>query len=101
MPNTPNPNARVAAQGERLIEVRIRFHTAQLAGQEGSVIPKHAWDSGFVLMASNKTHGVVPENPIPFNSIMQMTAIIEKVLIQHGIVLHPNNRSSKYIQTEP
>ena len=84
-----------------MIEVRIRFFTDKLAGQDGNVIPKHAWDSGFVLMASNKTHGIVAQNPKPFNSIMQMTAIMEKVLIEHGVVLHPNDRLSKYVQPEP
>jgi hypothetical protein len=38
--------SREAAQGERMIEVKLRFWTNDLAAR-GNVIPKHAWTRGW------------------------------------------------------
>jgi hypothetical protein len=58
---------REAKHGEKMIEIRVRFWTDQIA-PKGSVIPKHAWTSGIVRMAKNKAHGITPKHPKPFNS---------------------------------
>ncbi len=85
--------ARIEAQqGERMIEVKIRFWTNNIAEGEGMILPKHAWSSGVVRMERNKPRGIVPESPVPFHSLMDIPAIIEKVLIAHGVVLHPNRK---------
>lgn len=88
-----------AGRGERMIEVRLRFWTNDLADGEGKVRPKHAWSSGVVRMESNKTHGIRPKNPRPFHSLLDVGAVIEKVLIQHGIQLHVNRQMRKYLST--
>ena len=88
-----------AEPGERMIEVKLRFWTNDLADGEGKIRPKHAWSSGVVRMESNKTHGIKPKNPRPFHSLLDVGAVIERVLIQHGIQLHPNRRMRKYLFT--
>ena len=90
-----------AKYGERMIEVRVRFWTNDLIeGQvKGEVIPKHAWASGMVAMDRNETHGISPGSPKPFHTLMDMPSVIEKVLIQHGIVLHPSDKMQKYVNT--
>ena len=85
-----------AAQGERTIEITVRFWTNELAGGKGSVLPKHAWPGGTVRMSRNETHGIKPKAPRPFNSPMELPAVLEKVLIDHGVVLHLNRRMRRY-----
>jgi len=94
------PRGLKAPQGQKMIEVKVRFWTDSIAAEPDNVIPKHAWTKGVVRMESNATHGIHPENPRPFNSLMDITAVIEKVLIEHGIVLHPSSRSKKYVATD-
>ena len=86
-----------AEQGERMIEVKIRFWTNDIAGEPGKVVPKHAWSSGVVRMESNSSHGIVPGHPRPFHSLLDVGAVIEKVLIENGIVLHHSRRMKKYM----
>ena len=83
--------------GEKMIEVKLRFWTNEIADVEGYVVPKHAWVSGVVRMERNDSHGIVPDWPRHFNSLMAIPAAIEKTLIQHGIVLHRDRNMDKYI----
>jgi hypothetical protein len=76
-----------AAQGERMIEVQLRFWTNNL-GESGRVVPKHAWTSGVVRMERSETHGIVPGPPRTFQSLRDLGTVIEKVLIEHGVTLH-------------
>lgn len=89
--------SREAKQGERMIEVRIRFWTDELAEGEGRIMPKHGWTSGVVRMAHNESHSISPKNPRPFNSLMDLPRVIEMVLIEHGIKLHRLGKMWKYI----
>jgi hypothetical protein len=86
-----------AEHGEKMIEVKIRFWTNNISKTEGKVIRKHAWSSGVVRMEPNKSHGIVPGKPQPFHTLMHMNAVIEKVLIDHGIVLHLSRNHKKYM----
>jgi len=97
MPNTPA--AQVAKYGEKMIEVRIRFWTDGLSGQKDLVIPKHAWDSGVIVMDGNKTHGITPASPQPFNSILDLTSVLAKVLVDQEVTLHTNRKLRKLIQS--
>jgi hypothetical protein len=97
MPENKNVAALEAKHGEKMIEVRIRFWTDEIAEEPGKVVPKHAWTSGVVHIAANKAHGIVPENPKPFNSLLDVGKIIEAVLIEHGIMLHLERRMKKYV----
>lgn len=86
-----------AQQGERMIEVKIRFWTNNIVPGKGVVRPKHAWTSGMVRMERNASHGINPKKPVPFHSLMDITKSIEKTLIQHGITMHPSRVSKKYV----
>ena len=90
--------SREAKHGERMIEVRVRFWTDGIAKGKGQIIPKHAWTLGVVRMQHNEPHGISLEYPIPFNSLMELPQVIERVLIQHGIKLHRLGKMAKYIE---
>lgn len=96
MPND-DAVAREAKWGERMIEVKVRFWTDQIAEGEGRIQPKHAWGEGVVRMKRNEVHGIKPERPVVFSSLMDLAAVIEKVLIQHGITIHPSSRMRNYL----
>ena len=83
-----------------MIELRIRLWTNRLGTAEGHITPKHAWDSGVVFMQRNASHGIEAKTPKPFHSMMDLTAIVEKVLIAHGVKLHSGSRSQKYLVLE-
>jgi hypothetical protein len=92
--------AKEAAWGNRMIEIRVRFWTDSIADGKGKIIPKHAWDSGVVRIDRNTSHGIVPGNPIPFNGLSEIPSKIEKVLIDHGIRLHLGRRARKYLMQD-
>jgi len=52
-----------AKQGERMIEVKLRFWTNNLASEPGKIIPKHARASGVVRIERNLSHGINPKSP--------------------------------------
>lgn len=89
-----------AKHGQKMIEIKLRFWTNDIADTPGHVVPKHAWSSGVVRVEGNEAHGIVPGQPQPFHSLMDVSAVIEKVLIQQGIVLHPSRRAKKYLSAE-
>jgi hypothetical protein len=91
---------RKAKQGEKMIELRIRFWTNDLAEEKDNILPKHAWSSGMVMMDRNESHGIVPNDPVPFNSLMSLPWILERVLIAHGITLHASPKMKKYLKSE-
>jgi hypothetical protein len=93
---------RVAAHGKRMIEVRIRFWTNDIATPPapGKIIPKHGWDAGVVDVQRNTSHGIEPQNPIPFNGMAELPSKIEKLLLAHGITLHLSRRASRYLRSD-
>src|SRR2546422_8566162 len=97
MPRHDTAASLEAKQGEKMIEIKLRFWTNNIADQPNKVVPKNAWTSGVVRMERNKSHGIQPGKPEPFHSLLDVSAIIEKVLIDHGVVLHPSRRMRKYI----
>ena len=90
--------SREAKYGEKMIEVKVRFFTNAIAKGKGQIKPRHAWATGVVRMERNESHGIIPGYPRPFNSLMEVPAVIEKVLIQHGITLHCDKKMEKYIK---
>ena len=93
------PRAQKAEQGERMIEIKVRFWTNSIASRKGYIIPKHAWASGVVRMEKNKAHGIEPKKPALFHSLMDIPAVMEKVLINHEIVLYPTRKMRKYFDS--
>jgi hypothetical protein len=90
--------SREAKHGEKMIEIKLRFWTDDIAEEQGRVIPKHAWTGGVVRMEANKSHGIAPKKPAVFNSLLDVGAVIEKVLIEHGVILHPSGKMRKYMR---
>jgi len=52
------PRKRLADKNERMIELKVRFWTNNIARPKrgGLIVPKHAWDSGVVRMDRNGSH---------------------------------------------
>jgi hypothetical protein len=92
--------SKEAKQGEKMIEVKLRFWTNDISEEQGKVIPKNAWASGVVRIERNNSHGIEPSTPLPFHSLLDVGSVIEKVLIEHGIVLHPSRKMKKYFSGE-
>jgi hypothetical protein len=93
--------SREASQGEKMIEIKLRFWTNDIASEDGKIIPKHAQSGGVVRMERNKSHNIEPGKPRVFHTLLDVGAVIEKVLIEHGIVIHPGRTMSKYVQDRP
>jgi hypothetical protein len=93
---TTDIDEQEATPGERMIEVKIRFWTNEIAKDPGQILPKNAWTAGMVRMERNNSHGIIPQNPAPFHSLLDIGAVIEKVLIAHGVKLHPSKKMQKY-----
>jgi hypothetical protein len=85
-----------AAQGQKMIEVTIRFWTDDLAEQPGHVVPKKCWSSGVVRVSPNQSHGITGKNPVPFNSLSQIVPTIEELFIAHGIKVVPSSHERRY-----
>jgi hypothetical protein len=80
-----------------MIELKVRFWTNDITEGEGQIVPKHAWASGVVRMEPNPSHGISPKSPAPFHSLLDLPAVMEKVLIAHGVTLHISRRMKKYL----
>ncbi len=80
----------------RLIEIKVRFWT-NVHGAGKKISPKHAFSAGVVQMSRNDLHGVEPTEPLPFNSLLELSGKIEKLLVRHGITVHPCKIMSRYI----
>ncbi len=91
---------RKAKHGEKMIEIKIRFWTDGIAENSDSVIPKHAWAGGVVRIERNNAHEITPKEPMPFNSLMELPSVIEKVLMAHGITLYASRKMKKYFEVK-
>lgn len=91
------PGSIKAKRGEHMIEVRVRFWTDGIVEGKDCVKPKHAWTRGVVCMDRNDSHGIIPGDNRPFNSLMELPAVIERELIQQGVILHLTSKMDKYI----
>jgi hypothetical protein len=89
--------SREAQHGKKMIEVKVRFWTNDLSDEKGKIRPKHAWGQGMVLINPNDAHGISTGDRVPFNSLAEIPAKIEKVLIDNGITIHKSSRMKKYM----
>jgi hypothetical protein len=51
-------------------------------------------------MERNESHGMVPQKFLPFHSLLDLTSVIEKVLIAQGITSHPSRKMQKYFESK-
>ena len=78
-----------------MIVLELRFWTNNIADR--GILPKHAWSSGMVRLRANPSHGIKSRRTRPFHTLADMPATVERVLIDHGIVLHPSPKMRKYV----
>lgn len=97
MPSGPELEELEGEHGQRMIELKIRFWTNAIAREKGSIRPKHAWSSGVVRVQRNKAHGIASGEPLPFNSLLNLPAVIERALVENGIKLHPSRKMKRYL----
>jgi hypothetical protein len=86
-----------ARHGEKMIEVRVRFFTNNLVRRPENISQKTARAKVVVTVEPNRLYDIVSTEPKSFNSLLDLGAVIEKVLIEHGIVLHPSQKMKKYM----
>ena len=90
--------ARKAPRGERTIRLTVAFWTNNIAEGEGNIVPKHAWSYGKISLNAKTAHGIKASEPIAFESLMELPAKLEQLLIREGITLHVGRNMGKYIQ---
>jgi hypothetical protein len=100
MSNISDAASRDAAQGERMIKVKLRFWTNDIA-EEGKVVAKHAWSAGVIRMERNNTHGIHPWSTKTVSLAAGHRCSDRKTLLEHGVLLHPSRRMRKYVMTSP
>jgi hypothetical protein len=101
MPKANNSVASTEAiHGKKMIEVSLRFWTNNISSEAGKIIPKHAWAAGVVRVQGNESHGIISGNPRPFHSLLDVGAVVEAVLVNHGITLHRSRRMKKYMAAD-
>ena len=79
----------------QMIEVKVRFWTNDIP-EKGKRTPKHAWSSGMVRIDTSRVHGFKSKKAQPFHSLLDLPAAIERVLLAHGVVLHPSRGMKRY-----
>jgi hypothetical protein len=89
--------AKEASQGEKMIEIKLRFWTDGLA-EKGKVLPKHAWSAGVAGIERNKTHGFESSTLKHFHSLLDIGQVIEAMLMEQGITLHTSKKMKKYFR---
>lgn len=77
--------------GQKMVQLKIRFWARGLTG-------KNVWSSGTVGLEANPTHGITASRDIPFNSLMQLSAKIEELLIRRGIKVRRAGKMTKYMK---
>lgn len=87
-----------AGKNEKMITVNIKFFTNEIAEQPGRIKPKHAWTKGMLQLQANASHGIKASKDIPFNSLMELTHALERMLIREGITLHIYGSLGKYLE---
>ncbi len=93
---TQDVSTRKAPWGERTIKMTVRFWTDDIASGSGRIRPKHAWTSGDVALAANDAHGITRRRR-KFNSLGELAAVIERLLIEGDVKLHPSTKMGKLI----
>jgi hypothetical protein len=84
-------------KSEKMIVLELRFWTNHIA-RNGKVRAKHAWTSGMVRARANTLHGIKAKRTRPFYTLADMPATVQRVLIEHGITLHPSGTQRKYLR---
>ncbi len=84
-----------ARRGEKMIEVKVRFWTNNIAGTQGHILPKHCWPEGMVYASKNDSHGIKSSRKMPFHSLDQVQNAIEQAMTDVGIKVRESKKQVK------
>jgi hypothetical protein len=79
---------------EKTIKMTLGFLTRGIAPKKGMIRPKHAWGVGWIALEANGSHGIASA-VASFNSLAEIPAALEKLLIKGGIKIHLVRRQAK------
>ncbi|MCK4445140.1 MAG: hypothetical protein KAW09_11390 [Thermoplasmata archaeon] len=83
-------------QGKRMIELRIRFWTNDIDGNpKGTITQKVCWDSGYVYVVKNNSHGIESKGQSRFRGLCELLGSVEKVLRKQNIKLQMGARTQE------
>jgi len=82
---------------KKMIPLRIYCWTSGMVKEECGVLPKHAWDCGWVSLPANKVHGIKAGRKKKFGTLLRLGALIEELLKENGITLHMGKGARKYM----
>jgi hypothetical protein len=90
---------REAEHGEKTIAIVLRFFTDDIAERKGDIRPKHMADMGTARVVPNSAHEIESAKPLFFHSLAEIPTVIEDLLIQHKITVHPGTigKTRKYL----
>jgi len=77
----------------KTIRVNVRFTTNGLPKRKANY-----WSTGFIDVTADPARGIDSRSGThPFNSLAEIPAALEKLLIKSGIKVHPSKKLKKYI----
>lgn len=91
---------REAPHGDRTIKLTVTFRTNAIAEEKGHIVPKNAWTDGNVGFVANPSHDIKASESIRFDSLAELSAKIEELIIREGITLHTSHKMEKYISQD-
>ena len=89
---TENTKSAAANQGDKMIEVRVRFRVSHIVETEGDILPKHCWSEGIVYTPENASHGIQSGEHKFFRSLAQVPQAIEEALTDAGVQMHVSEK---------
>jgi hypothetical protein len=95
------PRAVRATHGEKMLELKVLFFTNGIARRRNAVLPGHGMTRGTVRMDRHIAHALGGGRARPFNSLMELPAAIERVLMDHGVTLHARGKMRRYMRVRP
>ena len=75
--------------------MKLRFWTNNISVEPGKTRPKSALSPGVVRIKGNKAHEVMLSGSRLLHSLLDMGAVIDKVLIENDTVLHTSRKMRK------
>ena len=84
-------------QGEKTIEISIRFFTNNIASKPGQVRPKECWEGGMVYLTPNKIHGIKRTSGAPFQSFYELPLAIAEAFREAGVRMHLKSNTVKIV----
>jgi hypothetical protein len=79
-----------AERGEKMITLRVRFWTNDIADKPGHIVPKTCHNRGVVTIGLHEAHGIRPSTGFAgggfkFNGLHEIPRAIEQCLAHAGI----------------